>query len=136
MPDIPFLADRGSSLGEVVGDGRAVLYFMRSAACPICTAHARTLAGLAEAGALGDATVVLVTPGGAEDVATVRRRIPSPAVQVWASGTGHADVGLGRFLLLQHSGTFVLDGRRVRWRRTSANPAAGFSRQQLLDALG
>jgi hypothetical protein len=59
---------------------------------------------------------------------------------VAASGEHHADLGLGRFLMLQHSGTFVTDADgRVVDAVTSALPTASFSASKVraaLDALG
>ena len=119
-------------------DGRrAVVYFLRTASCPVCGRHARVLAEMAEAGELGpDVRVLLVAPGGAQEAAVLAARIASSAVTVRASGDGHAAAGLGTFLSVQHSGTFVVgeDGAVV-YTRTAALPPQAFSRTELLAAL-
>jgi hypothetical protein len=55
---------------------------------------------------------------------------------VWASGKEHGNVGLGRFLGLQHSGTFVIDERGVLLSvRARALPIRNFSRDEVVSAL-
>jgi hypothetical protein len=56
--------------------------------------------------------------------------------EVYASGTEHGSIGLGRFLGLQHSGTFILaaDGRILAV-RTSVLPTGAFSRDEAISAL-
>lgn len=136
LPDIAVVDSAGatSTLGERTrGDGGAVVFFMRASNCPVCRAHVRVLQAMVESGELGEARAVVVTPGGAAEAAAVSR---STTLDVVGSGDGHRDVGLGRFLTLQHSGTFVLDASgRVLARRTSALPTASFSRKEIREAL-
>lgn len=139
MPDIALIGPdgRATTLHRVRGDRRAVVYFLRTATCPVCRRHARTLAAMAEAGELGpDVDVLLVAPGGADEATEVAARVPSRAVTAWSSGTGHAAVGLGTFLSVRHSGTFAVDGDgTVLHERTAALPPQSFSRAELLHAL-
>jgi len=67
--------------------------------------------------------VLLIVPGAMAQARQLTRRMKSPLVSTWASGDGHAATGLGRFLALQHSGTFALetDGT-VLHARTAALP--------------
>ncbi|WP_180968986.1 redoxin domain-containing protein [Microbacterium aurantiacum] len=136
LPDFRVVdsADAMSSLAERTrGDGSTVVFFMRASTCPICRAHVRTLEAMAESGELGGARVVVVTPGGAAEARAVAR---STTLDVFGSGDHHRDVGLGRFLTLQHSGTFVLDASgRVLARRASALPTASFSRKDIRETL-
>jgi peroxiredoxin len=137
IPDLPLTGGSGSStLHDVLGGERAVVFFMRSADCAICAAHAKNILRMKDAGELGEARFVLIAPGGASSVVEVRKRIASPGAEVWASGDHHSDVGLGKFLSIQHSGTFVVDaGGRILSRRTSTLPMASFSKNEVMAAL-
>jgi peroxiredoxin len=116
-----------------VGEHGAVVFFMRTSTCPVCHAHVRELQRMSDAGLLRGARGIVVTPGGPAEAAAVARRT---TLSVFASGDRHRDVGLGRFLTMQHSGTFVVDATgHVLARRTSALPTASFSRREILSAL-
>ncbi|WP_345373420.1 hypothetical protein [Frondihabitans cladoniiphilus] len=87
-------------------------------------------------GELGEARVLAVTPGGAREADTVQSRLRSEALSVFASGDGHAAVGLGKFLTLQHSGTFVLDADgTILSARTATIPTGSFSKDEVKAAL-
>lgn len=136
LPDLPVVDSAGAAstlVERTRGDRSTVVFFMRASNCPICRAHVRTLEAMAESGELGGARVVVVTPGGSAEAAAVAR---SSTLDVVGSGDHHRDVGLGRFLTLQHSGTFVLDvSGRVLACRTSALPTASFSRKEIRETL-
>jgi peroxiredoxin len=139
MPDIA-LQDangRATTLSSIRGAAATVVYFLRSSSCPACIKHARILADLADADQLGGAVLVLITPGEAAEAAELASRVPSSKASKWASGTAHTSAGLGKFLFLQHSGTFVInaDGT-VRYRRTATLPFLSMDRAELLGALG
>ena len=138
MPDIALVSPDGnrSSLHAVRNGSRAIAYFLRADTCPICLKHAAALATLAEDGRLGNTSVILIVPGDIDQAGTVAGKIPSAAVTAWASGSGHAAAGLGVFLSLQHSGTFLIapDGT-VEYRRTSALPPRSMDRKELLEAI-
>lgn len=138
MPDIALtgadgLADR---LTDVVAGSRSVVFFMRASSCAVCIAHAVNLAKMVKEGVLDGVKVVVITPGGVKDAAVVAARVPSDAVKIYASGTEHAAAGLGTFLMIQHSGTFVLaaDGT-VLSVRTATIPTGSFSRDEVIAAL-
>jgi hypothetical protein len=89
---------------------------------------------MSAAGELRDARAIVITPGGVDEATAVARRT---SLEVFGSGDHHRDIGLGRFLTLQHSGTFVLDeAGRVLARRTNALPNASFSKREIIEALG
>lgn len=135
FPELSLLDPDGEPhrLADLAAGRAAVVFFMRSPSCPVCRVHLRELERLVERGDLGDARPIVVTPGGADDAAAVARRTALP---VHASGAQHAAVGLGRFLFLQHSGTFVLDSEgRVVAARASALPTASFSAREVVAAL-
>lgn len=138
MPDIALRRPDGTGAGlrDVVAGRASVVYFMRTSTCPVCHSHVAALVRAAEAGRLPGAGVHVLVPGDPSDAAEVRRRVPSPAVVVWATGTGHAEVGLGRFLALQHSGVFLLDAAGgVRYRRSATLPTQSFDLGELLAAF-
>ncbi len=138
MPDLALRGPDGTpaSLRGVAAGRAVVVYFMRTSTCPVCHRHVAALVEAAEAGRLGDVAVLVLVPGDADDAAHVRRRVPSAFADVWATGTGHAEAGLGRFLTLQHSGVFLLaaDGA-VRYRRSAAVPTQSFDLRELVGAL-
>ena len=138
LTDIPLTDARGvaSRLHREIEGTSAVVFFMRAADCPICVAHAKTLARMASTGELGSAAVLIVAPGGVDAAKIAEHRIGSDAVRVRASGDHHADLGLGRFLTVQHSGTFVTDDRGTLLSAvTSVLPISSFSKQKVLAAL-
>ncbi|KRC61334.1 hypothetical protein ASE14_10595 [Agromyces sp. Root81] len=136
LPNIQLVDEAGtaSRVMDDVGEHGAVVFFMRTSTCPVCHAHVRELQRMSDAGQLRGARAVVVTPGGAAEAAAVARRT---TLSVFASGERHRDVGLGRFLTMQHSGTFVVDAAgRVLARRASALPTGSFSKREILSALG
>ncbi|KQZ09542.1 hypothetical protein ASD23_15110 [Agromyces sp. Root1464] len=136
LPNIPLVDAAGgtSRLMDGIGDHGAVVFFMRTSTCTVCRAHVRELQRMSDAGLLRGASAIVITPGGAVEAAVVARRT---TLRVFASGERHRDVGLGRFLALQHSGTFVVDASgRVLAQRASALPTSSFSRREILSALG
>ena len=141
MPDLSLVDAEGRmSTFDAVRDGRpAIVHFMRSSTCPVCLAHAATIQRLLDAGQVRDSAFLLVPPGGAEEAAVTVGRVRAARgtrAEVWASGTEHGSVGLGRFLGLQHSGTFVVDASGALLAvRTSVLPTASFSRDELIAAL-
>jgi len=138
MPDLTLVDADGNAgaLDDVRGGEVAVIYFMRASVCPVCLRHVRALSSLAESGQLGDARVILIAPGGTDEARRLAGHVDSTRVSPWASGSGHTDAGLGSFLLLQHSGTFVVEADGVvRYRRTSALPIRNFDRRELLQSL-
>ena len=139
IADLPLLDAEGreSALSEHISGRPAVVFFMRAADCPVCLAHTRALGQLIASGALDGVAVLVIAPGGAASARTARGRISSPSIVVRASGEHHSDVGLGKFLGLQHSGTFVLDANGlILSAQTSALPTASFSRSKVLATLG
>ena len=111
LPDIPLTAADGgtSTLHGARAGRRALVLFMRSSTCPVCHAHAREIVRLADAGALRGAAFLLIAPGDSGEARTVEERLGSTVAETWSSGDHHDDIGLGTFLRLQHSGSFVLD---------------------------
>jgi peroxiredoxin len=138
LPDIPLTAPDGfsSTLGVVRAGRPALVLFMRSSTCPVCQAHARDIVRLADAGELRGAAFILIAPGDADEARVARDRLGSHFAEVWASGDHHADIGLGRFLALQHSGSFVIDADgTILHGQSSTLPTGAFTRAVALAAL-
>lgn len=137
IPDAPIVSPEGSgsTLHAELAATATVIYFMRSATCPVCGSHVRSLARHAAEGKLGDAAVLIVVPGGAEEASLVARRAGDSA-SVWSSETAHALTGLHVTVGLQQSGTFVVkqDGT-VRSARTATVPTGALDHGEVLNAL-
>ena len=136
LPDsLTLVAEDGEvvTLVELRGQHRgAALYFMRASTCPVCLHHVSKLGDLGLS-ALGVAPIVVV-PGDAADAESVRRRAGSGVTVVSSVDVdAHRAVGLSRTLLLQHSGTLLVDAEgQVRYRHTSVLPTGSLDASALL----
>lgn len=121
------------ALTDTVSDARyRVLYFMRTADCPVCREHVRRLGQLAPRLAALGASIEIFSP--------------DPLAPSWAasapfpvhSGAGpHALAGFGRTLgAIQQSGTLVVSaaGRLLLVRRATL-PFQAFDERELLGLL-
>jgi len=127
---------RPVTLAELRGGHRAAaLFFMRAGNCLACLRHARNLASLplAEDGV----RAVVVVPGTPADAARVRRTVGERVATVSSTGAeAHLAVGLNRTLLLQHSGTLLVDSTgAVRYRLAATLPTGSFDGPALIDAV-
>jgi peroxiredoxin len=128
-------AGRHTDLDAVRSGRAAVVFFMRTASCPVCRSHVRSLVAMANQLAARDTVAVVVVPGSPQDAAAVRR-LAAGRLTVVSSTDAHAAVGLGRTMLMQHSGTYVVDASgALRSRRSAAMPTASFSRSDILAAI-
>ncbi|NUT32281.1 MAG: redoxin domain-containing protein [Hamadaea sp.] len=122
---------------DVIRAGRpAAVFFMRAHNCMVCLHHVRALREMHDV--LGDHKVVpvVVVPGSPGDAARVRRRADGLEVVSSDGDAAHRAVDLERRLLVQHSGTFLVDaGGILRYARTGALPTASFHRGELEAAL-
>lgn len=135
MADITLTNAAGetTTLDAARGDSSAVVFFLRASSCAICLGHAKAISAMAANGELGGAGVILVTPGDAAQAAAADARL---GTTTWASGDAHAEVGLGKFLAIQHSGTFLVDAAgSVLYSKTSTLPMGSFSKPELVAAL-
>ncbi|MEV4141140.1 redoxin family protein [Dactylosporangium sp. NPDC049742] len=117
-------------------DGRrgVAVYFVRAASCAVCLRHVKELAGLrlADRGV----TPVVVVPG--EDAQAARvRRVAGPVRVVASPGAeAHHAAGLPRSMLLQHSGTLLVDAAgEVRYRLATTLPMGSFDAAALTAAV-
>lgn len=138
FPDLLLVDAHGapSRLSEARDRHTAVVHFMRSASCAVCLNHAAVLDRMRESGQIPRVELVFIAPGGTQAAADVTRRLAGRGITVRASDDAHPSLGLGRFLAMQHSGTFVLaaDGS-VLSAVSSVMPTASFSRAKTIEAL-
>ena len=140
MPSITVVDSNNGrvSVEQLAGGRPAVLFFMRAHTCVVCVRHARALSAMAGELAAKQVVPVVVVPGSARQAEHVRRRVGS-TVQVVSSdsASAHRDADLGRTLLMQHSGTFLLDGSgTVTYAKQAAMPTGSFDRAELTAAVG
>lgn len=140
FPDLA-LTDRhgqGVRLRTLTEGQPTVVYFLRSAACPVCRAHLRTLVRrLREISALG-ARVVAVVPEDATAARALGQWVADAVPVVSGGREGHAQAGLEPALFgrLTSSGTVLLDrDGTVRYARRAALPPLSFSERELFEAL-
>jgi len=122
-------------VSQLRGDAKGlVLFFMRTAGCAVCVRHVRALARLDLAGR-GVAAAVVV-PGGEAEAARVRRIAGGLPVVASPGAAEHRAAGLDRTLLLQHSGTVLIDARgEERYRLVAALPTGSFDAAALTAAI-
>ncbi|MEU5615023.1 peroxiredoxin family protein [Streptomyces sparsogenes] len=126
-------------LSDYQGEHAVLLYFLRSASCPVCNRHVRQLADSAEEFAAADVRVLLAVPEDRETAAAwqARHRIPF-TVLTGRSGTPHEMIGLSRkiFGSMQQSGSVLIDsGGIVRHAHGATLPTGGFDRKGIDAAL-
>jgi hypothetical protein len=125
----------GVDVTALRGDAKGlVVYYMRTASCPVCVRHVKAIAGLGLA-ARGVAAAVVV-PGGPAEVARVRR-VAGPLTVVSSDGVAaHRAAGLDRTLVMQHSGTLLFDAHdEERYRLVTAMPTGSFDATALTAAI-
>jgi peroxiredoxin len=109
------------------GQGGLLLYFMRTADCPLCRAHVKRLIAMHGDLARRGMNVAVVVPSPDSEVQVARSLGATfPVVQ---SKAGHQQAGLKRvmFDLVQQSGTLVTDSaRRVVLVHRATLPANAF----------
>ncbi|MET7420165.1 redoxin domain-containing protein [Dactylosporangium sp. NPDC005555] len=123
------------TVADLRGGTRGVaLYFIRAASCAICVRHVKDLAGLRLDDR--DVTPVVVVPGGEAQAARVRRVAGPVRVVSSAGAEAHHTVGLPRAMLVQQSGTLLVDAKGdVRYRLAATLPTGGFDAAALTAAV-
>ena len=111
-----------------------LLYFMRTADCPVCRAHVKRLIAIApQLEASGLNILVIVPEGDSEGQVAQTLKTPFPVVQGIAA---HSSFGLHRKLLslVQESGTVVYDAAGlVVHARSAINPSNAFDEDAVLE---
>lgn len=109
------------------GRSGTLLYFMRTADCPVCRAHVKRLVAMHEALTRHGLTVGVVVPAPDSELGVASSlKTTFPVVQGQAA---HAQVGLKRVLfeLVQQSGTVVTDtAGRITLLQRATSPGSAF----------
>ena len=109
------------------GRGGLLLYFMRSADCPLCRAHVKRLVAMHAQLARSGLKVCVVVPAPDSEVGVASSlKTTFPVVQGQAA---HAQLGLQRVLfeLVQQSGTVITDATgRITLLQRATNPGSAF----------
>lgn len=140
FPDLELQDTEGrkTRLGEAMDGKPAVVYFLRSASCPVCRNHLKALARQHNAIATSGAQVLSVVPDGPEAAKELATWLGLPVPVFTNSAHSHAEAGLEPVLWgkLQPSGTILLGKtRQVHYARHSAFPPMGYNERELLEAL-
>jgi len=138
LPALPVADEdgRGADLDRIRAGRPAVLFFMRAHNCMVCLRHVRALSELQDEFGERKLVTVVVVPGSDGEASRVRRRADRLRVVSSGGDAAHKAAGLERHLLMQHSGTFLVDADGIlRYARTGALPTASFHRAELLAAV-
>lgn len=110
-----------------------VVYFMRTATCPVCHQHVRHLERLAQR--TPHASIVIIVPGDQEQARDVEHRHPQLTGRIMASTSAHQEVGLFVRAGLQQSGTFVVQQSTVNYVRAAHIPLGSFDAKETATAI-
>lgn len=110
--DLEDQAGRPVRLADYHHKRSVLLYFMRSASCPVCNSHVKQLTRRNDEFAAAGVQVMVVVPEGRAEAAKWHaKRLPPFPVVTGRRGTAHEDVGLAKkiFGALQQSGSVLID---------------------------
>lgn len=126
LPKFEVLRD-GQPARLEAGPGGLLLYFMRSADCPLCRAHVKRLVGMQGNFARHGVNVAVVVPAPDSEVGVAKSLGATfPVVQ---SRAAHQQAGFKKVLfeLVQQSGTIVTEGAgRITLLQRATNPGSAF----------
>ena len=135
-PDLELQDTDGHAVRLSDYKGAVLIYFMRSASCPVCNRHVQDLARTAFA---VDVQVIIAVPEGRPEAAAwkAERRVPFP-VLIGRQGTPHEVVGLSRkvFGSLQQSGSILIDSQGIiRHAHGATLPTGGYDKKGITAAV-
>ncbi|MFC5833853.1 peroxiredoxin family protein [Nonomuraea insulae] len=121
------------------GDHAVLVYFMRSASCPVCNRHVQDLIRRRDEFAAGNVRVLVAVPEDRRAAAEwkARRQIPFP-VLIGRGSTPHEVIGLSRkvFGSMQQSGSVLIDSQGiVRHVHGATMPTGGYHRKGITAAV-
>ncbi len=133
IPSIDLVSPDGkpSTLAAQLTERGGIMYFMRTATCPVCNAHVKNLARLSSNNRLYGFKPIIVVPGTPKDANKVALRHGTAHVSIWSSENGHETFGLHvKVGMIQQSGTWVVDGEGgILHTTTSTIPMQGLNHQ-------
>ncbi len=104
------------TLGDFHAKRGVLMFFMRSASCPVCNMHVKDLIRRADQYRAADVQVIIAVPDERADAAKWKEKngIPFPVV-TGRRGSIYESIGLSKkiFGSMQQSGSIVIDSRGV-----------------------
>jgi peroxiredoxin len=117
-----------------------LLFFMRSATCPVCNLHVKHLVRDADEYAAAGVQVMIALPEGREEAARWKAKQSVPFVVVTGRrGSAHEAVGLTRkvFGSMRQSGSILVDSHnRIRHAHAATVPTSSFDSKGVAAAVG
>jgi len=131
--DLEDHAGRPVRLADYHHKSSVLLYFMRSATCPVCNSRVKELARRNAEFVAARVQVMVVIPEGRAEAANwqAKRRPPFPVV-TGRRGTAHEAIGLAKKVLgtMQQSGSVLIDEAGVvRHAHAATMPTGGYDRK-------
>jgi peroxiredoxin len=137
--DLEDTSGRPIRLDDYRATANVLVYFMRSASCPVCGSHVRDLGARAADLSDRNVTVLVAVPEGRSAAAEWQARSGVPfTVVTGVRGTAHESVGLARrvFGIMQQSGSILVDmDGVVRHSHGATMPVSSYDRKGLLAAI-
>ncbi|WP_214324347.1 peroxiredoxin family protein [Nonomuraea sediminis] len=141
MPDVVLEDTEGRTvrLSEYRGDHAVLVYFMRSASCPVCNQHIKDLVRRRDELAADNVKILVAVPEDRQEAAAWKdkRQIPF-RVLVGRRGTPHEMVGLSRkaFGSMQQSGSILVDAAGiVRHAHGATMPTGAYDKKGITAAV-
>jgi peroxiredoxin len=130
------------TLADIAGqaDRRGVLlFFMRSAACPVCNAHVRNLIKQVDKYVAAGVQIVIAVPEGRDEAAKWKSKngIPFPVV-TGRGGSAHETVGLAKrvFGSMRQSGSILVDAHNtIRHAHGATMPTNSYDKKGIAAAV-
>jgi len=141
LPSLPLQDTTGRrvTLDDGTPGRAALVYFMRSKSCAICTRHAKDLDRRAEEYKRKGVQVYIAIPEGHDDAVEWKARHQvGVAVVAAAAGSAYDTVGLTRkvFGSVQQSGAILVDSNgTVCYAHSATMPTGSYDRQGIADAV-
>lgn len=140
-PDIALEDTTGQPvrLADYRGRLNVLVYFMRSATCPVCNRHVKNLADHHAEYAARQVQILIAIPEGRDEAAewAAKRQLPFPVV-TGRRGSPHEAVGLMKrvFGSMQQSGTLLIDRTGiVRHAHAATMPTNSYDKRAIDRAL-
>jgi peroxiredoxin len=130
---------RAVRLSDHQGKNAVLIYFMRSASCPVCNRHVQDLIRRRDEFAADGVRVLVALPADRREAAAWKdkRQVPFP-VLVGRRGTPHEMIGLSRkvFGSMQQSGSVLVDSQGiVRHAHGATMPTGGYDKKGIAAAI-
>ncbi len=124
-------------LADLVGPNGAVLFFMRTSACPVCRRHLKELSEMTTDISASGRRLVIVIPDGIQAARKLSERYPTLKIVVGdAEADAQRDLGLGAKVGMQRSGVLIVDSATVPvYEHAATMPLFALDKQELIENL-